>query len=411
MANVQQGDSAQANHRSECGDIRHNGGVSTPCDPVPADPASTGQTPDRPLSPVDFAALVRDAHIAIVFYDPSGTVRSWNNAATELLGHTSDDTLGRAAPHLPVHTRLPTAGHRLARRRHRDGRIVEVSATVSPVYGAGGAVVGWSEILRAPDLVPAGSELEEGDLAEALSDALQNGELALMYQPIFGLSDRKPIGAEALLRWNRPGHGTVLPDRFIHVAERDGLIDAIGLFVIRAACQQIACGLRCGESDMPLSVNVSACQFRQVDFARLFARIIRDTGIDATRLKLEITESALIDDPVSASARLDELRALGVRVAIDDFGVGYSSLSRLRQYHIDTLKIDHSFVRDIASDPTSREVVGAVIALAHKLGMNVVAEGIETSAQAETLVQLGCDAGQGFLLAHAMPADELAGWA
>ena len=248
---------------------------------------------------------------------------------------------------------------------------------------------------------------DDGATARALESALCKGELDLVYQPVFRLYDRRPTSAEALLRWHRADGVDVLPEIFIPCAERTGLIDAIGLFVLRAACDQINAWRQQGVRALPVSVNVSAHQFRAPDFAIAFARVIATSGIDPRWLKLEITESALVEDPATASVRLDELRALGVGIAIDDFGVGYSSLSRLRQYHIDTLKLDHSFVRDIADDLIAREVAATIIRLAHRLGMTVVAEGIETEAQCTTLLELGCDCGQGFLLSRPLPGDAI----
>lgn len=356
----------------------------------------------------DLAALVRDAADAIVALDPLGRVTCWNPAAERLLGHRASATIGQPAPHLPSATRLPSVGRGIVHRIHADGTVLELLATVSPIHGTDGSLSGWSEILRPIDLAVEAPDGGEGDTARLLAGALDRGELEVLYQPIFRLSDRHPVGAEALLRWRHPADGVVLPDRFIHLAERDGLIPRFGLFALRHACAQIAEWTRSGARVLPLSVNVSAHQFRLPEFATTFAASITSAGIDPRWLKLEITESALVEDPVAASARLGELRALGVGIAIDDFGVGHSSLSRLRQYPIDTLKVDRSFLRDVASDPISREVMGAIIRLAHKLGLSVVAEGIETPGQLEALVDLGCDAGQGFLLARPMSAAEFA---
>lgn len=395
----------------DCGDLRHNTQVNSPLRPGQSAPTSgTGST--ATVAAVDLAALVRDAADAIITLDTLGRVTGWNPAAERLLGHRCENVLGRAAPHLPPPHRLPGSsvpgpGRGVVHRLHAGGYIVELLASVSPINGADGALQGWSEILRAvtPDTQPLA--LVEEDIARLLAGAPERGELEIVYQPIFRLADRQPVGAEALLRWHRPADGVLLPDRFIHLAERDGLITSFGLFAMRRACDQVAAWQHAGVRALPVSVNVSAHQFRLPDFATTFAAAIAQAGIDPTWLKLEITESALVEEPAVASARLAELRALGVGIAIDDFGVGYSSLSRLRQYPIDTLKVDRSFVRDIATDPISREVMGAIIRLAHKLGLTVVAEGIEASAQLEVLLELGCDAGQGFLLARPMSAAEL----
>ena len=357
---------------------------------------------------IDFMAVVRDAAEAIVIYDTTGRVIRWNHAAETLLGYGVAPTPGSIPPHLPPPGTPPAPGRYVVNRRHRNGWNIELLVSVAAVRDANGTVVAWSEILSPWPGTPGCPSATDATLAAALSDAIDNAELHVLYQPIFRLADRTPVGAEALLRWRCAGEIEALPERFIRCAEREGLIDAIGLFVMRSACTQLAAWLRDGESVLPISVNVSAQQFRLPEFAPSFATTIRESGIDPRWLKLEITESALVEDPTTASARLDELRALGIGIAIDDFGVGYSSLSRLRQYSIDTLKIDHSFVRDIASDAIAREVAGAVVSLAHKLGMTVVAEGIETEAQYDTLVQLGCDCGQGFLLARPLTPGDLA---
>ena len=384
--------------------MRDNMRVNSPRASLP--PIASLAPGDMPV--VDFAALVRDASDAIVTLDLSGRVTSWNAAAMHLLGHPAADVLGSAAPHTIPPDALPEPGRRASRRRHRDGYLLEVIVTVSPIHDALGAIVGWSEVMMplAPDGTPSGSG--DADLEYALASALQNGEFEVMYQPIFRLADRRPVGAEALLRWHRQDDSVLLPDRFIHIAERDGLIAGIGLFVMRKACAQVRAWIQDGAHALPLSVNVSAHQFRLPDFVPAFSAAIRESGVDPRWFKLEVTESALIEDSLTAAAKLTELRTLGVSVAIDDFGVGHSSLSRLRQYPIDTLKVDRSFVRDIASDVIAREVVGAIVRLAHKLGMSVVAEGIETEAQFEALAELGCDAGQGFLLGRAMSAEAIA---
>jgi len=260
---------------------------------------------------------------------------------------------------------------------------------------------------------PSPGAAEEDDLftAKALDKALHEGQLSLLYQPIFRLQDRRPVSVEALLRWRSPRGADRLPDTFIPCAERGGLIDAIGLFVLKSACDQIVVWRQQRSRVLPVSINVSAHQFRTPDFASDFASIIATSGVDPHALQLEITESALVDDPVTASARLDGLRALGVGIAIDDFGVGYSSLSRLRHYHIDTLKLDHSFVHDVADDFVANEVAATIIRLAHRLGVSVVAEGVETEAQYTALLAMGCDAGQGFLLSRPLAADDIPGLA
>jgi len=356
---------------------------------------------------VDFSAVVRDAAASIVTIDRRGRVSSWNAAAEALLGFRQVEVVGYPPPHILPATRVPPAGQYTATRQHRDGRLLHLQVAIAALLDSHGERVGWSEVLYPlpdPDAFAGADDLQ---ICRSLEAALQIGELHLLYQPVFRLHDRMPIGAEALLRWHRSDGTDLLPDRFIPSAERMGLICDVGIFVLRAACEQIKAWRQDGVRALPVSVNVSARQFRLPDFAASFAAVIEASGIDPRWLKLEITESAIVEDPAAASARLDDLRALGVSIAIDDFGVGYSSLSRLRHYRIDTLKLDHSFVRDVADDAIAREVAATIIRLAHRLGMTVVAEGIETEAQCTTLLELGCDGGQGFLLSRPLPGGEI----
>lgn len=373
---------------------------STPCAQALA---GTSGTPPA----IDFAAVVQQAAEAIVTLDLDGQVTSWNGAAEALLGHRSAEIMGIPAPHLLPAGRVPAIGRRITVRRHSNGRAVQLIAAVAALQDPAGLVIGWTEMLTPLPETTGVAAPDDAELAPALAMALEKGELLLLYQPIFRLADRCVVGAEALLRWQTSSDSQLLPSQFIQCAEREGLIGAIGLFVLRCACAQIAAWRRGGVRVLPISVNVSGHQFRLADFASSFAAAIEESGIDPHWLKLEITESAIVEDPDTAAARLDELRAIGVGIAIDDFGVGYSSLSRLRQYHIDTLKLDQTFLRDIADDAIAREVAGTVIRLAHRLGMTVVAEGIETEAQCATLLELGCDCGQGFLLARPLPGSDI----
>jgi len=342
---------------------------STPCAQALA---GTSGTPPA----IDFAAVVQQAAEAIVTLDLDGQVTSWNGAAEALLGHRSAEIMGIPAPHLLPAGRVPAIGRRITVRRHSNGRAVQLIAAVAALQDPAGMVIGWTEMLTPLPETTGVAAPDDAELAPALAMALEKGEL-------------------------------LLPSQFIQCAEREGLIGAIGLFVLRGACAQIAAWRRGGVRVLPISVNVSGHQFRLADFASSFAAAIEESGIDPHWLKLEITESAIVEDPDTAAARLDELRAIGVGIAIDDFGVGYSSLSRLRQYHIDTLKLDQTFLRDIADDAIAREVAGTVIRLAHRLGMTVVAEGIETEAHCATLLELGCDCGQVFLLARPLPGSDI----
>ncbi|NBU12265.1 MAG: EAL domain-containing protein [Betaproteobacteria bacterium] len=363
------------------------------------------QRPDDAL----FSALIQSAGDAIVSYSADGRVTSWNAAAERLFGFSADEVMGALAPHLSAQPVMPREGRSRIQRRHRNGHLLDIHAGASVILDAEGCVIGWSEILRPLTLgAPATHALETTGLIETLAGAIGREEIRALYQPVFALRDRQLISAEVLLRWEHPEHGTLTPDHFIPLAELTGDIDAFGLFALRSACEQLSAWQRDIGRIVPLSVNVSAHQLRCSQLVERFAATIHTSGASPDWLRLEITESALIDDELSAASKLEQLRALGMHIAIDDFGVGYSSLSRLRDYRIDTLKLDRSFVSDIATDSISREVVGTIIRLAHRLDMLVIAEGIEADDQLQVLIDLGCDCGQGFLLGQPMPAGTLA---
>ncbi len=231
-----------------------------------------------------------------------------------------------------------------------------------------------------------------------LRRALDRGELALVYQPIVSLEDQRIQGFEALVRWNHPELGLLLPTEFIPLAEETGLILPLGEWVLRQACWQVRLWQR--ESDIEraitVSVNLSTKQLAQPDLLQVVRQALADAGLPATQLRLEITESAVIDSEEEACAVLESLRALGVQVAIDDFGTGYSSLSYLHRFPVDTLKIDRSFVSALGLEPRKGEVIKAIVTMARQLGVAVVAEGVETSEQLASLRQLSCDSIQGY---------------
>lgn len=240
-----------------------------------------------------------------------------------------------------------------------------------------------------------------------LHRALERDELSLRFQPLLALEDRSVVGAEALLRWTHPELGDVSPARFIPVAEETGLIVPIGEWVLREACRQAVAWQAAGHPQVRIAVNVSAHQLRRGGFADLVASVLADSGLPAHLLELELTESSLMQDTAAASAVLDDLKTLGVQIAMDDFGTGYSSLAYLRRFPIDKLKIDRSFVAELPGDPEAVALAGTIVAMAHGLGMSALAEGIETPEQARFLRDIGCEEGQGWLFAKAMPADEL----
>jgi diguanylate cyclase (GGDEF)-like protein/PAS domain S-box-containing protein len=239
-------------------------------------------------------------------------------------------------------------------------------------------------------------------LQAELSRAIENEELFLLYQPLFSLEDRSLVGVEALVRWRHPQRGIVLPDDFIPFAEQHGLIGKIDSFVLNEACRQLAeWTSRDGwPSGFTMAVNVSGAELSDPEFVGRVAEVLRGNGIPATLLCLELTETAFVGEWGDVQETLSALSKLGVRVALDDFGTGYSSLAHLQRLKVDILKIDRSFVAQIGRSPRDREIVGAVTAMSHALGITVVGEGIETSHQLDTLAGLDCDQGQGFLFAR-----------
>jgi diguanylate cyclase (GGDEF)-like protein len=243
------------------------------------------------------------------------------------------------------------------------------------------------------------------ELESELHRAIDRDELVLHYQPQIIMATGELAGAEALLRWQHPARGLLAPTDFIQIAEESGLIVAIGDWVVRRACEQLRDWREAGMSQMRLSVNVSAKQFRQPGFARVVAEALSDFDVPRGALALEITETALMSNEEEAIRRIQELRALGVGLAIDDFGTGYSSLAYLRRFAAEALKIDRSFILDVPENTHNAAIVRAIIALAQSLNLNVIAEGVETRSQWEFLLQHGCDEVQGYLASRPLPAE------
>jgi EAL domain-containing protein (putative c-di-GMP-specific phosphodiesterase class I) len=237
----------------------------------------------------------------------------------------------------------------------------------------------------------------ETDLRMAISG--QN--LTLYYQPQVDLGTARVIGAEALLRWNRPGHGMVMPDRFIPLAEDTGLIVPIGLWVLREACRRATTW----PDDLCIAVNVSPVQFRDPNFCQAMIDTIRDTGIAPGRVELEITEGVLMQDTVETLEILQKLRDFGTQLAMDDFGTGYSSLGYLSKFRFDKIKIDRDFTARLGEDSDAIAIVRAIVGLTEAFGGKSNAEGVETSAQAEMLRAEGCHEGQGYLFGRPVPGD------
>jgi diguanylate cyclase (GGDEF)-like protein/PAS domain S-box-containing protein len=242
------------------------------------------------------------------------------------------------------------------------------------------------------------------DLDTELHHITERGEVEIHYQPLVSLDDRRIVGAEALVRWNHPDHGILMPAQFIKVAEDNGTILPIGRMVLEQACRQAKTWHEESGVALQIGVNLSARQFQQAALVDDVERVVRATAIDPSQLCLEITESLAMDDVDLTSSILTNLHSLGVRVAIDDFGTGHSSLGYLARFPIDVVKIDQSFVRDIDGDPVKSAIVSAAVALSRAIGSMTVVEGVETQAQFEELKSLGCDAAQGYYFARPVSA-------
>lgn len=245
-------------------------------------------------------------------------------------------------------------------------------------------------------------------LESHLRRALERDELFLQYQPKIELATCALAGFEVLLRWRHPEHGVVSPEEFVPIAEETGLIVPIGEWIVKSAVAQLAAWRDAGVPAAPVAVNLSARQFLQSDLVAIVSEQLERTGLCPSLLELELTESVSMADPGRSMIVMHKLKALGLTLSIDDFGTGYSSFSYLRRLPIDKLKIDKSFVQDIEHSSDSRAIVQAIAAMAHRLNLSVVAEGVETEAQADALRDAGCDQAQGFLYARPLDADDAA---
>ena len=248
---------------------------------------------------------------------------------------------------------------------------------------------------------------ERALLASGLRRALPRDEFVLHYQPIRELGKGRIVGLEALVRWQHPEHGLLPPRNFVALAEDVGLIVPMGAWVLRRACERTRAWREKILGNLTIAVNLSARQLQNEEFARQVGEILRETGLPPAALDLEITESTAMQNVEVTSQVLGQLSALGVRISIDDFGTGHSSLSYLKHFPIDRLKVDRSFIAGMTSDKRDRAIVAGVLSIAHNLGVRVVAEGVETQEQASLLAELGCDEVQGFFFGAPLPESEV----
>jgi len=248
--------------------------------------------------------------------------------------------------------------------------------------------------------------LEMLSMENALRRAIERQEFVLHYQPQVDITSGSVVGAEALIRWNHPDLGLVMPGKFISIAEERGLIVPIGNWVIEEAARQAAVWQNSGRLSIPIAVNVSAVQFRQKDFVEQLANSVRKHGITPNHLELELTESIVMHDVETTVEILEKLHDMGFQLSIDDFGTGYSSLSYLRRFPIDKIKIDQSFLWDATHDEGAGRVVTAIIGLARSLKLKVIAEGVQTKEQLEVLREQRCDEAQRFLFSPALVSGE-----
>ncbi len=249
------------------------------------------------------------------------------------------------------------------------------------------------------------------DLETDLRRAIEREEFRVHYQPIVSLETSSISGFEALLRWQHPARGLVFPTEFIPVAEETGLIVPIGQWILDEACRQTRIWQEQIGADKPLavSVNLSSKQFLQPDLVEQVNQMLLKTGLDPRSLKLEITESVLMENAAEATDRIGQLRDLGVELYMDDFGTGYSSLSYLHRFPVDTLKIDRSFISWVGAQDEDSEIVRTIVELAHNLHMEVVAEGVETEEQVSYLKALQCEYGQGYYFSRPLDAESAGG--
>lgn len=270
-----------------------------------------------------------------------------------------------------------------------------------------GLVLGWITGHNRPGLLGIGLDAK---VAVALRHALRSGQLEVHYQPQVDLETRRVTGLEALVRWRHPTRGLVTPAEFIGAAEATGLVNAIDRFVLGEATRQLAAWSAAGFDDLTVSVNLSARRFADPDLVADTAEALEDSGLDAARLHLEVTETVIIEDVEQAARQITGLRELGVKIAIDDFGAGHSSLSHLHRFPVDVMKIDRGFIAHVVDDARVGRLVAGMVRLFESMGVTVVGEGIASAEQYVHMASLRCQIGQGFYIALPAPADEIEQW-
>jgi EAL domain-containing protein (putative c-di-GMP-specific phosphodiesterase class I) len=244
-------------------------------------------------------------------------------------------------------------------------------------------------------------------MEKSLRKALANNEFTLYYQPKVHLKSGEVARIEALIRWVHPDIGVVSPEKFLPIAEETGLIHPIGEWALREACKMNKHWQNEGYSHMPIAVNLSSKQFYHPDIAKVISNVLKETELNPNYLELEITETAMMDEVQKATTILADIKTTGVQISIDHFGVGYFSISQLKQFPLTLLKIDQSFIKGIPNNPNDSAITTAIIALAHHLGLEVVAEGVETAEQVQFLSSQNCDMVQGYFLSQPLPADQI----
>jgi len=243
-------------------------------------------------------------------------------------------------------------------------------------------------------------------IEHALRTATHNNEVYMVYQPQISLVDNSIIGAESLIRWNNPELGSVPPSEFIPIAEKSGQIIKLGEWIFENVAKQVSVWQKDTLLQVPVSINISAIQFKQQTLSAVIFDIFNRTHVNPSQLEMELTETAAMDSQVDTVGLLEKLYNNGIRLSLDDFGTGYSSLSILKKFKIYKIKIDQSFIRDITHDPDDRAIVAAIIEMSHALGFNTLAEGVETLEQLNLLKGLGCDEAQGYYISRPLTADK-----